>query len=101
LGIDVVEPTFAKVVTAAKGLNNNKVLGANGVTAKLLEFGREAGLMFLHECILRMWHLGKAPEDWKLAQIVILHKSGNWANLDNCIGICLLNIIGKVYTRVF
>jgi hypothetical protein len=58
---------------AIKGLNNNKALRANRVTAELLKFGREVGLMFIHECILKTWHLGKAPQDWKRAQIVILH----------------------------
>jgi len=32
---------------------------------ELLKFGREAGLMFVHECILKTWHLRKAPKDWK------------------------------------
>jgi hypothetical protein len=100
LGIDVAEPTFGEVVLAVKGLNNNKAPGANGVTAELLKFGGEAGLLFVHEYILRTWRSGKAPEDWKRAQIVILHKSGSRANLDNYRGISLLDIIGKVYTRV-
>jgi len=69
----VVEPTFGKVVMIIKGLNNNKASGANKVTAELFKFGREVGLMFVHECILKTWHLAKAPEDWKRTQIVILH----------------------------
>jgi hypothetical protein len=97
LGIDMAEPTFGEVV---KGLNNNKVLGANGVMAELFKFAGEAGLMFVHECTLRTWHSGKVPEDWKRAQIVILHKNGSRANLDNYMGINLLDIINKVYTRV-
>jgi len=64
-GIDVAEPTFGKVVTEIKGLNNNKALRANRIMVELLKFGREAGLMFVHECILKTWHLRKAPKDWK------------------------------------
>lgn len=56
--------------------------------------------MFLHERILKMWHSRKAPEDWKRTQIVIFHKSGNQANLDNYRGTSLLDIIDKVYTWV-
>jgi hypothetical protein len=65
LGINMAKPTFGKVVTTNKRLNNNKASGANGVMTKLLKFGGEAGLMFIHECILRTWRLGKALEDWK------------------------------------
>lgn len=54
--------------------------------------------MFIHESIFRMWCSGKAPKDQKRTQIVILHKSGSRANLDNYRGISLLDIIGKVYT---
>jgi hypothetical protein len=61
----MAEPTFGEVVPAIKGLNNNKVLRANGVMAELFKFGREAGLMFVHKFILRTWCSGKAPEDWK------------------------------------
>jgi len=63
LGIDVVKPTFSEVVTVIKGLNNNKVPGANQVIAELLKFGREAGLMFIHECIFKTWCSRKASED--------------------------------------
>jgi hypothetical protein len=83
----VVEPMFGKVVTEVKGLNNNKAPRANEVTVKLLKFGREVGLMFVHECIFRTWCSGKALEDRKQAQIVILHKSDSLANLDNYRGI--------------
>ncbi len=96
----MVEPTFGKVVIAMKGLNNNKAPGANGITTEFLKFGREAGLMFLHGCILKMWRSRKAPEDWKRAQIVILHKSSSQATLDNYRGTSLLDIIDKVYTWV-
>jgi hypothetical protein len=39
----MVKPTFGEVVTIIKGLNNNKVPGANRIIAELLKFGREAG----------------------------------------------------------
>jgi hypothetical protein len=57
----MAEPAFGEVVIAIKGLNNNKVLGANGVTAKLLKFGGEVGMMFVEECILKTWHSRKVP----------------------------------------
>jgi hypothetical protein len=100
LGIDVDEPTFGEVVTAIKGLNNNKAPWADEITIELLKFGGEVGLMFVHGCILKMRRSRKTPKDWKRTQIVILHKSDNRANLDNYKGISLLDIIGKVYTWV-
>ncbi len=96
----MAEPTFGEVVTIIKGLNNNKAWGANKITVELLKFRKETGLMFVHECILRTWCLGKALEDWKQTQIVILHKNDNQAKLDHYRGISLLDIIDKVYTWV-
>jgi hypothetical protein len=37
-----------EVSLVVKGLNNNKALGASGVTTELLKFGGEAGLAFVH-----------------------------------------------------
>ncbi len=65
LGIDVVVPTFGKVVTTIKGLNNNKALGANEIMTELFKFGGEVGTMFIHECILRTWRSGKVLKDCK------------------------------------
>jgi hypothetical protein len=59
----MVKPMFGEVVTVIKGLNNNKVPRANRVIAKLLKFGREAGLMFIHECIFKTWCSRKVFED--------------------------------------
>ncbi len=69
----MANPTFGEIITTIKGLNNNnKTLEANGVTPKLFKFGGEAGMMFVHECILTTWRSRKTPKDWKRAQIVIL-----------------------------
>jgi hypothetical protein len=59
----MVKPTFGEVVTVIKGLNNNKVLRANRVIVELLKFGREAGLMFIHECIFKTWCSRKVSEN--------------------------------------
>ncbi len=77
LGIDMVKPTFGEVVTIIKGLNNRKVPGANRVIVELFKFGREVGLMFIHECIFKTWCSRKVSEDYKRAQIVILRKRHN------------------------
>jgi len=59
----MVKPTFGEVITVIKGLNNNKVPRANRVIAELLKFGREAGLMFIQECIFKTWCSRKVSED--------------------------------------
>jgi len=100
LGVAVCEPSLEEVSLAMKGLNNNKAPGASGVTAELLKFGGEAGLAFVHQHIVTTWRFGCAPPEWKHVRIVILHKGGSRANLDNYRRISLLDIIGKVYTRV-
>jgi hypothetical protein len=100
LGVPESEPSLDEVKLAIKALNNNKAPGPNGVTAELLKYGGEAALIFVHWHICQTWRTGNAPKEWKKAQIIMLHKSGNRASLDNYRGISLLDIVGKVYTRV-
>ena len=52
---------------------------------------------WLHEIIVGVWDIEKAPAAWKQAWIVPAFKSGDASLLDNHRGISLLSIPGKVY----
>ena len=98
--ISTEEPTHLEVVAAISMLSNNKSPGVDGVTAELLQHGGDRVVHWLHRLILRAWDTGKAPLEWKRARIVLLHKGGSLALLDNYRGISLLDVCGKVYTKL-
>jgi hypothetical protein len=67
---------LAEVAATLCSLNNNKALGVDGVTTKILKSKGPDALQWLHLLIIAMWESKVAPSQWKRVGIMLLHKGG-------------------------
>ena len=74
--------------------------GNDGIPMELLKYGGVELEKKLTRLFGLWWTQGKTPRALKEASIVPLHKKGDAADPNNYRGISLLNVIGKVYTRI-
>lgn len=96
----VAEPTLEEVTKVVNSLRNAAAPGADGITAPILK-ASDTVVSYLHRLICLVWHLRKAPVDWKRALLVALYKGkGDPRACDNLRGISLLSIPGKVYAAL-
>ncbi len=98
LNITLEEIPRIEVARAIKSLKNNKVLGLNEVSTELLKHG--SVVESLTRLFNLIWHSEDVPADWRRGDIVMLPKKGNLGDCNNCQGITLLSVPGKVFCNV-
>ena len=81
-------------------MKNGTASGQSGILLELIRCGGELLLGRLHEFIVRVWETGSVPADWRDAEIVPIPKKGNRHSCDNCRGISLLDVVGKLFARM-
>ena len=99
--LDSIDPTLQELSKAIDALESGKPLGEDGIPPKVIKYGKPALLETLHKLLFPCWKEGKVPQDMRNAKIITLYKNkGDCSDCNNYRGICLLSIIGKVFTRV-
>ena len=98
--VDTPEVTREEVERAVKKLRNGKAAGEDSIVPELLKNGGTSLIDWLWELLLEGWKSGKAPEDWKSATLVPLHKKRDRKICDNYRGISLLSVPSKVMSLV-
>ena len=93
-------PTAAEVEKAIKKLKPRKAAGEDGIIAEALAWGGEKLFEEVTKLIQEIWEKEEVPEEWGGGVLVPIFKAGNKADADNYRGIALLNITGKVFTRI-
>jgi hypothetical protein len=93
-------PTAAEVEKAIKKLKPRKAAGEDGIIAEALAWGGEKLFEEVTKLIQDIWEKEEVPEEWGGGVLVPIFKAGNKADADNYRGIALLNITGKVFTRI-
>ena len=93
-------PTFDELTEALDKLRKGKAGGKTGVVPELLLYGgaelQDRLLLLLEE----VWNARSVVQDWKDAVIVPIPKKGDLRKCDNWRGISLLDVVGKVFTRI-
>lgn len=93
-------PTFEELTEALDKLRKGKAGGKTGVLPELLLYGgaelQDRLLLLLEE----VWNARSVVQDWKDAVIVPIPKKGDLKKCDNWRGISLLDVVGKVFTRI-
>ena len=75
--------------------------GICGIHAELLNNGGIVVLVSLHAVLCFVWNTGIIPTDWKRGLVVPLWKGkGYRQDCNNCQGVALLSVPGKVFTQV-
>ena len=91
---------IAEVKGALRKLKNGKATGGDGIPPEFLKYGGEhmaRSLCDLFNCIL---NAGVTPAQWGKALVVLLYKKGDATDPGNYRGISLLDVVGKVYTKL-
>ena len=93
--------TFSEstVLAALKALEVGKATGPDEIPAKLLKQTASVIAPSLCKIFNKSLQLGSLPSDWKLANVVPVHKKGAKDHVENYRPISLLPIVSKVFER--
>ena len=87
------------VLAAVKALEVGKSTGSDEIPAKLLKETASVIAPSLCRIFNKLLQLGSLPSDWKLANVVHVHKKGAKDHAENYRPISLLPIVSKVFER--
>ena len=94
-------PSFDEVDKAILSLKDNKAAGPDNIHAEVIKYGGCAIHRRLHNFILDCWSVKCLPQQWKNANIILVHKQmGDRAECDNSRGISLLSVADKVMAKI-
>jgi exonuclease III len=95
------EPTFEETKQAIARMKNRKSPGSDAIPGELYKYGGIAIQSHLHQFILHCWRSATIPNRWKHAAIITIYKKkGDRSECGNSRGISLLDVAGKVLTRI-
>ena len=99
--VDLDEPpTSVELEKALKVMKLGKAGGQSSILPDMVLHGGPV----LHSCILavmrRSWEEGVVVRDWRDAVVVPIPKKGDLHFCDNCPGINLLDVVGKLLARI-
>ena len=93
-------PSFDKVEKAILSLKDNKAAGPDNIPAEVIKYGGCVLHRRLHNFIRDCWSAKCLPQQWKNANIILVHKQkGDRAECGNSRGISLLSASGKVLAK--
>ena len=91
--------TEQEVASILNTLDTKKATGSDEIPAKLLKETASVITPSLCKLFNKSLQPGKIPRDWKLANVVPVHKKGNQEHTENGRPISLLPIVSKVLER--
>ena len=92
-------PSRSVIKASVSQMNNNKVPGRDGITEDILKNGSEKMIDLLEQVIQSVWE-SEVPQDWRDAILVSLYEKGSKSDYSNFMGISLLSIVGKLFSRI-
>ena len=94
-------PSFEEVEKEILRLKDNKAAGPDNIPPEVIKYGSCAVHKRLHNFILDCWSATCLPQQWKDANIILVHKQiGDRAECGNSRGISLLSVAGKVLAKI-
>ena len=95
----IANPDIVLENTVLSNLNNNKAHGFDEISARLLTETSSQIAPSLCALFNKSLHFGVFPDDWKLANVVPVHKRNEKSYVQNYRPISLLPLISKVLKR--
>ena len=92
--------TLAEVIHVVKAIKNNKSAGSDSIVGELIKYGGKPMCEMLLALFNLVWDGEYAPSYWREGLIVSLFKKGDRKDPGNYRAISLLNVAGKLYSRV-
>ncbi len=97
--IDNVTLSEEDIVAVIKNLDSNKAQGPDGIPVRLLKETAMQIAPSLRVLYNKSLKVGVLPDEWKLANVVPVHKHGEKSHVEHYRPISLLSIISKVLER--
>jgi hypothetical protein len=94
------EFTVDEVAAVLKQLKNGRATGGDGVPPEFLKYGGAAMAEALCKLFNWIFAAGHTPEQWGKALVILLYKKGDPTDPGNYRGISLLDVVGKVFTKL-
>lgn len=97
---DMPDIDKAEIRLALRQMKNRKSPGEDQITTEMIKMGgetlEEAVIILLNKCL----HQGKIPKAWHNAEVILLFKKGDIANMENYRPISLLSHLYKLLTKI-
>ena len=100
LDICIDPPTMGEVKATIKMMKRGNAGGADGVTAEILKAEETETPRLLMGIFREIWESETIPEAWKTGLIAKLPKKGDLGDCNNWIGVTLLPITSKVFSKI-
>lgn len=94
------EITPSEVLNSIKDLKRGKAPGPDGLGSDFFMITSPIFIDCLTKTFNSIFTSGKYPLEWTKSMIFPLHKKGNSNNVNNYRGISLLNILGKIFSKI-
>ena len=95
-----LEPSLEEVRKCLNKLKSGKAAGSSGIVAEMLKAGGQLVAEKLWKFFGKVWDEGDVPKDWESGIVMPLFKKGDRMDLDNCRGIILIDVVGKVFSSI-
>ena len=95
-----IEFTPSRIRKILKDINVHKACGPDGIHGKVLKNCR-LGLAYPLSLLFKTsYNIGQIPYDWKMANVVPLHKKGPKESVENYRPISLTSLVMKVFEKI-
>ena len=97
--ISSIDLTQEEVCHALQNLDPSKAHGPDGLPSRILKECAHQLAPSLHYLFTKSLKISQVPAEWKLANIIPIHKKGNKDHIENYRPISLLSIVSKTLER--
>ena len=95
-----IDFNFRKVRAFLKSVNPNKAAGPDGIHGRILK-NCAVSLAYPLSLIFRTsYNSGMIPKDWKIANVVPVHKKGSKTSVENYRPISLTSLVMKIFEKI-
>ena len=95
-----IEFSHAEICNLLRKINPNKAHGPDGIHGKILKNCAATIALPLSLLFTISYNTGTIPNDWKLANVVPIHKKGSKNNVENYRPISLTSLIMKQFEKI-
>ena len=98
--VNDIDFSTSRIRKILKDVNVNKSAGPDGIHGKVLKNCRE-GIVYPLAIIFKIsYNMGQIPAEWKLANVVPVHKKGPKTAVENYRPISLTSLVMKVFEKI-
>ena len=95
-----IDFSISRVRKILKDVDVNKSAGPDGIHGKILKNCRESIAYPLSYIFKISYNIGQIPSEWKLANVVPVHKKGSKTSVENYRPISLTSLVMKVFEKI-